>query len=92
MPAFATFGRFGEFWGGRALKRPVRANNTFHIVYTGSIYGAQLDAVRRLVHVVNQESERSGDAQVRIRLTLYTSATAGAIGTNGSGWQERSPR
>ena len=54
MPAFASFGRFGEFWAGSA-KRPVRANNTFHIVYTGSIYGAQLDAVRRLVHVVNQE-------------------------------------
>ena len=62
-----------------SAKRPVRANDTFHIVYTGSIYGAQLDALRRLVQVVDQESERSGDAQAGIRLTLYTSATAGAL-------------
>jgi len=68
-----------ESFGGKNAKRPVRANDTFHIIYTGSIYGAQLDAVRRLVHVVDQESERSGDAPVRMRLTLYTSATAGAL-------------
>lgn len=66
-----------ESFGGKGAKRSVRADDTFHIIYTGSIYGAQLDAVRRLVHVVNQESDRAGNPQVKMRLTLYTSVTAG---------------
>jgi glycosyltransferase involved in cell wall biosynthesis len=66
-----------QSFGRKSANHPVRADDSFHIVYTGSIYGAQLDAVRRLVQVVNQESDRTGNAQVKIRLTLYTSVSAG---------------
>jgi glycosyltransferase involved in cell wall biosynthesis len=68
-----------ESFGGKRAKQPGEVDHTFHIVYTGSIYGAQVDAVRRLVHVVDQESDRHGSAQVKMRLTLYTSVTAGAL-------------
>ena len=68
-----------ESFGRKRANHPARADDTFHIIYTGSIYGAQLDAVRRLVHVVNQESDRAGDAKVKMRLTLYTSVSAGSL-------------
>ena len=38
------------------------------------------------MQVVDQESERSGDAQAGILLTLYTSATAGALEKMGLGF------
>jgi glycosyltransferase involved in cell wall biosynthesis len=68
-----------ESFGEKSAKRPVRADDTFHVIYTGAIYGAQLDAVRRLVRVVNQEPDLSGIAQVKMRLTLYTSLPAGVL-------------
>jgi glycosyltransferase involved in cell wall biosynthesis len=49
------------------------------IVYTGSIYGAQLDAVRRLVRVLGQESDRNDNAHTKMRLTLYTSSPVEAL-------------
>jgi glycosyltransferase involved in cell wall biosynthesis len=51
----------------------------FHIVFTGSIYSAQVDAVRRLVRVVDQEAARDGGALANMRLTLYTQSPAAAL-------------
>jgi glycosyltransferase involved in cell wall biosynthesis len=59
--------------------RADRANRSFHIVYTGAIYSAQVDAVRRLVHVVGQVSRENGDRKVDVRLTLYTPAPVGTL-------------
>jgi len=60
-------------------KKALRANGTLCIIYTGSIYSAQIDAVRRLAHVVNQESEQDRSTQLKMRLTLYTSLSASAL-------------
>jgi glycosyltransferase involved in cell wall biosynthesis len=49
------------------------------IIYTGSIYGAQVDAVRRLVRVLGQESDRNDTAHIKMRLTLYTSSPVEAL-------------
>jgi glycosyltransferase involved in cell wall biosynthesis len=68
-----------ESFRKEAAKRQVRTDDTFHIIYTGSIYVAQLDAVRRLVHVVDQECDRDRSAQVKMQLTLYTSLPAEAL-------------
>src|SRR5579864_8151188 len=56
-----------------------RKGGSFHIVYTGSIYGAQVDGVRRLVRVVDQEATRDGGASTRMHLTLYTSLPSAAL-------------
>jgi glycosyltransferase involved in cell wall biosynthesis len=68
-----------ESFGKKRAKGPVRADGRFHIIYTGSIYSAQLDAVRRLVNVVNEEADRDRSEQVRMQLMLYTSLTAGTL-------------
>jgi glycosyltransferase involved in cell wall biosynthesis len=58
------------------------------IVYTGSIYSAQVDAMRRLVCVLGQESDRNDGSHTKMQLTLYTSAHAeeldrlGLVGKN----------
>ena len=57
----------------KSVGKAVGADGTFHIVYTGSIYSAQLDSVRRLVRVVNKDSGENGHRKVNLRLTLYTS-------------------
>jgi glycosyltransferase involved in cell wall biosynthesis len=49
------------------------------IVYTGSIYGAQVDAVRRLVRVLGAESDRNDGARIKMQLTLYTSLPVEAL-------------
>jgi glycosyltransferase involved in cell wall biosynthesis len=49
------------------------------IVYTGSIYSAQLDAVRRLIRVLGQEPDRNDDSHIRMQLTLYTSSPVEAL-------------
>ena len=72
-----------ESFGKKRAEGPVRADGRFHIIYTGSIYNAQLDAVRRLVNVVNQEADRDRGEQVRMQLMLYTSLTAGTLEKTG---------
>jgi glycosyltransferase involved in cell wall biosynthesis len=68
-----------DSFGKKSARGPVRADDTFHIVFTGSIYSAQVDAVRRLVRVVDQEATRNGSAPKSMRLTLYTSSPAAAL-------------
>ncbi len=63
----------------KGARRADRSDGSLHIVFTGAIYSAQVDAVRRLVQVVNQDSGENGDRKVDMRLTLYTSAPAGAL-------------
>lgn len=55
------------------------SGGAFHIVYTGSIYSAQVDAVRRLVHILNQQPELGAADSVPMILTFYTSAPAGVL-------------
>jgi glycosyltransferase involved in cell wall biosynthesis len=62
--------------GTRKAEAP---NGSFHIVFTGSIYSAQVDAVRRLVHVVDEESRENGHGKAVMQLTLYTSLPARAM-------------
>ena len=70
------------------VRRADASNGSFHIVFTGSIYSAQVDALRRLVHVVDKESRENGSRKNAIQLTLYTSLPAqamermGVTGTN----------
>ena len=68
-----------EVFQKKATRRANQPDRTFHIVFTGSIYSAQVDAVRRLVHVVNRCSEDNEDQKIELRLTLYTQAPAGAL-------------
>lgn len=68
-----------ESFQSKGTRRAECSNGSFHIVFTGSIYSAQVDAVRRLVHVVNQDSRENGDPNAGMRLTLYTQAPAGAL-------------
>ena len=63
----------------KAVREADRADGSFHIVFTGSIYSAQVDAVRRLVHVVDREAANDGGGQARMRLTLYTSSSSTAL-------------
>lgn len=63
----------------KGARRADRSDGSFHIVFTGAIYSAQVDAVRRLVHVVNQDSGENGDRKVDMRLTLYTPTSARAL-------------
>jgi glycosyltransferase involved in cell wall biosynthesis len=53
-----------------------RTDGKFHVVFTGSIYSAQLDAVRRLVRVLEKDINHEGDWGKAMRLTLYTSVPA----------------
>ena len=54
-------------------------DGVFQIVFTGSIYSAQVDAVRRLVRVLQESSDPEGAARKQMRLTLYTSASVEAL-------------
>jgi glycosyltransferase involved in cell wall biosynthesis len=67
-----------EFQKGSS-PRTDRSNGSFHIVFTGSIYSAQVDAVRRLVRVVNEDFCIDGRPKINVRLTLYTLASPGAL-------------
>jgi glycosyltransferase involved in cell wall biosynthesis len=68
-----------ERFQGKGARRADRSNVLFHIVFTGSIYSAQVDAVSRLVQVVNQHSGENESQNFDIRLTLYTPAAAGVL-------------
>ena len=71
----ASLGRYRRVFGSDERETAGPGGRSFHIVYTGSIYGAQVDAMRRLVHVVDQASDRNGQhASDRCDLTLYTSS------------------
>ena len=63
----------------KSTRRADRSNGTFEIVFTGSIYSAQVDAVRRLVKVVDKESRENGTGKAAMRLTLYTAASSRAL-------------
>jgi glycosyltransferase involved in cell wall biosynthesis len=63
----------------KTARRPDHKDGSFHIVFTGSIYSAQIDAVRRLVRVVDQEPTRNGGAPETMQLTLYTSLSSAAL-------------
>jgi glycosyltransferase involved in cell wall biosynthesis len=68
-----------ESFGKTGANKALRDNGTLRIIYTGSIYSAQIDALRRLAHVVNQESDQDRRTQLKMRLTLYTSLSASAL-------------
>lgn len=68
-----------ESFRAKGAQRHFRVGETVHIIYTGSIYGAQADAVKRLVHVVNQQPDQGENARVKMRLTLYTSVSASSL-------------
>lgn len=61
------------------VRKSDRADGSFQVIYTGSIYSAQLDAVRRLVHVVDQESRRNAGGPASMELTLYTWVSGAAL-------------
>jgi glycosyltransferase involved in cell wall biosynthesis len=61
------------------VRKSDRADGSFQVMYTGSIYSAQLDAVRRLVHVLDQEPSNNNGAPSRMLLTLYTSVSSAAL-------------
>jgi glycosyltransferase involved in cell wall biosynthesis len=63
----------------RSTREEDLSNVLFEIVFTGAIYSAQVDAVRRLVRVVNQGFCLVGNPRSQIRLTLYTSAPVEAL-------------
>ncbi len=63
----------------KTVVKPSDLDCVLDIVYTGSIYSAQLDAVRRLVRVLGQESDRNDNARIKTQLTLYTSAPVEAL-------------
>jgi glycosyltransferase involved in cell wall biosynthesis len=68
-----------EAFQRRAVYRPSPVDGTFHIIFTGAVYSMQVDAVRRLVRVVDREAACNGSAPKRITLTLYTSSPPGAL-------------
>jgi glycosyltransferase involved in cell wall biosynthesis len=55
------------------------ADGTLHVVFTGSIYTAQVDSVRRLVRVVGENSGKNSDTMPALQLTLYTPATVNSL-------------
>jgi len=57
-------------------RRSDRADGSFHIVFTGAVYSAQVDALRRLVRVVDECNRKSGPA---VSLSLYTSSAAATL-------------
>jgi glycosyltransferase involved in cell wall biosynthesis len=72
----------------KSARKNYDARGVLQVVFTGAIYTAQVDALRRLVHVVDKESRQNGDGHTAMQLTLYTSLPAqamermGVIGTN----------
>ena len=74
-----------EGFQAKAVRKADRTDGSFHIVFTGSIYSAQVDALRRLVHVVDGEAANDGGAQGRMRLTLYTPSSPTALERMGLG-------
>jgi len=68
-----------ETFRKKGARRADRADGSFHIVFTGAIYSAQADALRRLVRVIDQESTRNYNSKEVMRLTLYTSSSATAL-------------
>jgi glycosyltransferase involved in cell wall biosynthesis len=65
-----------EAFQRKSARRADRAESPFHIVFTGAIYSAQVDSLRRLVRVINQESEHNRNSKETMKLTLYTSSSA----------------
>jgi glycosyltransferase involved in cell wall biosynthesis len=59
-----------------SARRADRTDASFHIVFTGAVYSAQVDALRRLVRVVNQFNDSSEET---MRLTFYTSSSAATL-------------
>jgi glycosyltransferase involved in cell wall biosynthesis len=56
--------------------RGERADASFRVVFTGAVYSAQVDALRRIVRVVDQCNKDSDGA---ISLTLYTSSSGATL-------------
>jgi glycosyltransferase involved in cell wall biosynthesis len=65
-----------EAFQKKGVGRADRGDGSLHIVFTGAIYSAQVDALRRLIRVIDQHNGNSKDI---IRLTLYTSSSAIAL-------------
>lgn len=53
-----------------------RADGSFHVVFTGAVYTAQVDALRRLVRVVE---ECHDDSDAKVFMTLYTSSSGATL-------------
>lgn len=51
----------------------------FRVVFTGAVYNAQVDALRRLVRVVSRTPETNKDGHRPIQLTLYTSTSRATL-------------
>lgn len=75
LPALAV----ENFQKTRVLKRSESREGAFRIVYTGAIYTAQLDAIQRLVRVIDQGSGRNDSRGLRFELTMYTSLSETAL-------------
>jgi len=53
--------------------------SVLNIVFTGAIYSGQADSVRRLVHVLDRESQSSTSQPLNMHLTLYTMMSENAL-------------
>jgi glycosyltransferase involved in cell wall biosynthesis len=65
-----------ESFQKRSARKAAGTDRSFHVVFTGTVYSAQVDALRRLVRVVDQYNGTPDDV---IRLTLYTSSSAATL-------------
>lgn len=72
----------------KSAGKAVNTDCVLRIIFTGAIYDMQVDAVRRLVRVIDTQFDHDWGAGKEFRLTLYTSASAvtlrreGLIGEN----------
>lgn len=67
---------FGDVRAFQLSYVPLRQEHQNHvnILFTGAVYGAQADALRRLVNVVNSQALASEGAPRHLTLTMYTFA------------------
>lgn len=65
-----------ESFQKKICRRADRTDGSFHIVFSGAVYSAQVDALRRLVRVIDQNNRNSDEI---MSLTLYTSSSAATL-------------
>jgi glycosyltransferase involved in cell wall biosynthesis len=65
-----------ETFQRKASQGTDRKDASLHIVFTGAVYSAQVDALQRLVRVLGEINRNSGDL---MKLTLYTSSSAATL-------------
>ena len=65
-----------ESFQKKGSRRTDRTDRSFHIVFSGAVYSAQVDSLRRLVRVIDQNNRNSDEI---MSLTLYTSSSAATL-------------